>query len=94
MKRLNITETIQLERLSSKYRHIHVGLSCHSLSLVIMDKDRNTLEAIIWLDKRAEREVNDLLVIINERELYYKTGLRESPLFFPAKILWVKKNKP
>jgi xylulokinase len=84
----------ELERLSSKYGHIRVGLSCHSLSLVIMDKDRNPLEAIIWLDKRAEREVNDILAIINERELYYKTGLRESPLFSPAKILWVKKNKP
>jgi len=46
------------------------------------------------LDKRAEREVSNILAIINERELYYKTGLRASPLFFPAKILWVKKNKP
>ena len=46
------------------------------------------------MDKRAEREVGNILAIINEKELYYKTGLRESPLFFPAKILWVKKNKP
>jgi xylulokinase len=84
----------ELERLFSKYRHIRVGLSCHSPSLVIMDKDGNPLETIIWLDKRAEREVSDLLALINERELYYKTGLRASPLFFPAKILWVKKNKP
>jgi sugar (pentulose or hexulose) kinase len=28
-----------LERFSSEYRYIHVGLSCHSQSLVIMDKD-------------------------------------------------------
>jgi xylulokinase len=59
----------ELERLSSKYGHIRVGLICHSLSLVIMDRDGKTLETTIWLDKRAEIEVNDLLAIINERAL-------------------------
>jgi len=33
----------ELERLSSKYGHIRVGLICHSLSLVIMDRDGNLL---------------------------------------------------
>jgi len=84
----------ELERLSSKYGFMYVGLSCHSPSLVIMDKNGNPLETIIWLDKRAEREVGDLLTLINEKELYYKTGLRASPLFFPPKILWIKKHRP
>jgi len=73
----------ELERLSSKYGHIRVGLSCHSLSLVIMDKDGNPLETTIRLDKRAERIVSDLHAIINERALQ-QDWFKRIPTILPS----------
>ena len=46
----------ELERLSSKYRHIRVGLICHSLSLVIMDRDGTLLRPSYgWISGLREK---------------------------------------
>jgi sugar (pentulose or hexulose) kinase len=83
-----------LRELASRYDQLYVGLACHSPSLVLLDREGNPLETIIWLDTRAQNEVVELARVINERELYYKTGLRASPIFFPPKLLWIKKHRP
>jgi len=85
----------EIDRLISIYSsEIYIGLSCHSPSLVLLDNSGNPLESIIWLDDRAKVEVGELKELISEEEMYLRTGLRSSPLFFPPKIMWIRKHRP
>ncbi|MGC8988083.1 xylulokinase [Infirmifilum sp.] len=85
----------ELSELASRFNGvIYVGFSGHSPSLIVMDEQGRSLESIIWLDTRARVVIGEVAGLMKEREWYYKTGLRLSPIFFPAKIAWVKRFKP
>ncbi|MGC9012469.1 xylulokinase [Thermogladius sp.] len=85
----------ELRALSSKLGgDLYVGFSGHSPSLVVMDEQGRSLETIVWLDTRASSVLDEAAKLMGEKEWYYKTGLRLSPIFFPAKILWIKRFKP
>lgn len=50
--------------------------------------------AMIWADSRSSRQVQKLLALIDEREIYRITGSRVSPTYQGYKIAWLKENEP
>ena len=64
-------------------------------TVIFLDRDNTPLRpALVWLDKRASREVEILQNIFEEETLYRTTGLSEMDTTWSApKILWVKNNE-
>ena len=65
-------------------------------TLIFLDKDKNPLmNAIVWLDNRADKEAKAIEEKFGLKRIYEVTGQTEVPAGYPApKILWLKNNKP
>ncbi|HUX21140.1 MAG TPA: FGGY-family carbohydrate kinase [Spirochaetia bacterium] len=50
--------------------------------------------ALIWMDRRADREALELAGQFGEDELFVRTGNRPDPYYVAPKILWFRKNEP
>ena len=72
-----------------------IGLSGVLYSLLAIDsKGRPLLPLIQWSDNRAEEESSRLDQAFQAADLYRKTGCRNNAMYLPAKILWIKENRP
>lgn len=72
-----------------------IGVSGQSPTLLPLDKDGKPLtDAIIWLDRRADKEAAELRETIGEEKLHKIAGKRLDAYHISAKILWLKKNRP
>ena len=65
-------------------------------TLIVLDADGKPLmDAIIWLDNRAEKQAKEMEERFGIDEIYNVTGQAEIPAGYPApKIKWLKENKP
>ncbi len=65
-------------------------------TLVFLDKDGKPLmNAIVWLDNRAEKEARAIEEKFGLKAVYETTGQTEVPAGYPApKVLWLKNNQP
>ncbi|MHA1819335.1 MAG: xylulokinase [Promethearchaeota archaeon] len=64
-------------------------------TIVPVDKEGNTLHnAIVWQDRRTDKECAFIKEKIGEDTIYKTTGLTIDPYFSSSKILWIKNNKP
>lgn len=50
-------------------------------------------DAIIWMDKRADREMKEILQTIGEEEYISITGMLPAVSFLPPKLLWYKRKE-
>jgi len=72
-----------------------VSLSTQGASSVLVDKNFSTIgNAITWMDKRAQKECNDLLTRADSEFYYRKTGWKLAANLDACKLLWLKRNKP
>lgn len=62
---------------------------------VPVDGDINPLhDAIIWMDRRAIRQKEEVDKIVDAKELFKITGNRNDAYFGFNKMLWIRDNKP
>jgi xylulokinase len=71
-----------------------IGLSGQLNGFVLLDeKDRPLQKAIIWLDRRATAETNELARGVGGT-IEAVSGNRVSPISVMAKLLWMKRHRP
>ncbi len=65
-------------------------------TLIFLDKNGEPLmDAIVWLDNRAEKEARAIEAAFGLERIYETTGQTEVPAGYPApKVLWLKNNYP
>jgi len=72
-----------------------IGVVSQREGIVLMDRyGKNLTNCITWMDRRSEKQVETIKNTIDEKEIYYRTGLRVSAGFTATKLLWFKENMP
>jgi sugar (pentulose or hexulose) kinase len=72
-----------------------IALSTQGGSMVPVDINGNPLSrAVIWMDRRGQKQTDDLLSGKDKNFYYYKTGWRLSNCLNLVQIKWLKDNKP
>lgn len=72
-----------------------ISISSQLPSLLPLDRDGNVLRnAMIWMDKRSWRELDQLLDTMGREEYVASAGAQPDVAFLPSKILWFKKHEP
>jgi gluconokinase len=72
----------------------YVAASCFWHSLVgINDQGRAVTPLLGWADTRAALAVRELQTRFNEQETHPRTGARFHPSYWPAKLLWLKRER-
>ena len=71
-----------------------VAVTSQRATVIPVDKKGSPLDhAILWQDKRAIEETQQLINEYGTEKIYDITGLRVDPYFTLQKLLWLKKNK-
>ena len=71
-----------------------VGLAS-ALGYIFVDREGAPLSsALLWMDRRAVPEVQEILSRINPEQLYQITGRGLDPEIFLAKLLWFRRHQP
>lgn len=72
-----------------------ICISSHTITLLPLDGDGNVLRnAIIWMDSRSQRELDEIMGQLGEKRYISIIGAQPSVTFLPNKLLWMKKNEP
>ena len=89
-----LSETVK--KITDKYPVDALAVDTQGETLIVLDKDGKPLmNAIIWLDNRAEKQAQDMINCFGLEKMYNITGQAEIPAGYPApKIQWLKENKP
>ena len=83
-----------MQRSSAKRPIGGVGLSGQLNGFVLLDeRDRPLQEAIIWLDRRATAEAEELARDCGAT-IEAVSGNRVSPISVMSKLLWMKRHRP
>ena len=94
-----VYESIKEALSGGEYEIVSLSVSAQggSFFLADVDKDGNVIpltNAYTWMDKRADKESEELKARFPEDYFYKKIGSSLSPGSMPAKILWARKNIP
>jgi len=72
-----------------------IGFSSTSPGLVALDASGEPLSrAILWMDRRAVTEADEVVEKLGLELVYRRTGLRVDSIFTALKIMWLKRNNP
>jgi gluconokinase len=72
----------------------YVAASCFWHSLVgVDDRGRATTPLLGWADTRAADAVKELRARFDEKTVHPRTGARFHPSYWPAKLLWLRKER-
>ena len=72
-----------------------VAVSCQTPTLLPLDRHGRPLRpAIIWMDRRAETEKDQLAELIGADEIYQITGNRLDSFFVASRLLWLRNHEP
>ena len=72
-----------------------IAVSCQTPSLVALDKAGACIRpAIIWMDRRTNREVHEILDRISETTYTRILGSPPDAFYLLPKLLWYRKNEP
>ncbi len=84
------------DELSRKVKIDAFAIDTQGETLIFLDKDGKPLmNAIVWLDNRAEAEAKAIEAAFSLKTIYEVTGQTEVPAGYPApKVLWLKNNRP
>lgn len=78
-----------------RYRVAAVGVSSQAPGLVPLDADGRPLcRALIWIDRRADREAAELGAALGERRVAAYSLNRPDSFYTAAKLLWFKRHRP
>lgn len=83
-------------KITSQFKVDALSVDTQGETLIALDKDGKPLmNAIIWLDNRAEKQAKDMEAFFGLEKIYNLTGQAEIPAGYPApKIKWLRENKP
>jgi len=71
-----------------------IGISSQGISIVPVDESFEPLSnGISWLDIRADRELEEMLQVMPEKQWFAITGKHPSTSYSLPKLLWLKKNQ-
>ncbi|HLU10545.1 MAG TPA: FGGY-family carbohydrate kinase [Oceanobacillus sp.] len=80
---------------NARERVVGVAVSAQAPTLIPLDEDGMPLRpALIWMDRRAEAEVEQLLEQFGEEAIFRVTGNRADAFYVAPKILWYKNHEP
>lgn len=84
------------DELSQKTHIDAFAIDTQGETMILLDKNGVPLmNAIVWLDNRAEAEAKAIEAAFGRKRIYEVTGQTEVPAGYPApKILWLKNNRP
>ena len=84
------------DELSAKTHIDAFAIDTQGETLIFLDKDGEPLmNAIVWLDNRAEKEAKAMEEKFGLKTVYEVTGQTEVPAGYPApKVLWLKNERP
>ena len=72
-----------------------IAASCFWHSLMgVSSEGRPTTPVFGWANTRAGHAAKQLRSRFNEREIHARTGCRLHPSYWPAKLLWLKEERP
>src|SRR5260370_1573737 len=72
----------------------YVAGSCFWHSLLGVDDEGNAVTPVFgWAERRAANEVLQLRAKFDERQVHARTGCRFHPSYWPAKLLWLRKER-
>lgn len=85
-----------VKKITDKFTVDAISLDTQGETLITLDKEGKPLmNAIIWLDNRAEKQAQEMLDTFGLEKIYNLTGQAEVPAGYPApKIKWLKENAP
>ncbi|MBO4252195.1 MAG: hypothetical protein J5911_06020 [Clostridia bacterium] len=85
-----------VSKITDKYPVYAMSVDTQGETLIALDKnDKPLMNAIIWLDNRAEKQAKEIERKFGLKGIYDLTGQAEVPAGYPApKILWLKENRP
>ena len=84
------------DELSAKFKIEALSIDTQGETLIFLDSEGKPLmNAIVWLDNRAETEAKAIENYFSLKTVYEITGQTEVPAGYPApKVLWLKNNCP
>ncbi len=89
----NVLEST-ISKITDKFKVDALAVDTQGETLICLDKNGKPLmNAIIWLDNRADVEAKEIEKHFGLEKIYNITGQAEIPAGYPApKIMWLKKN--
>lgn len=84
-----------LNKITEKFSVYAMSIDTQGETLIMLDNyGKPLMNAIIWLDNRAEVQAKELEKKFGVKKIYNLTGQAEIPAGYPApKILWLKENR-
>lgn len=87
-----LKECLAISR-SKGFKPLAVGISSVWHSLIAVDREGIPLtNAIIWADSRSISQYKKLKLEFDEKIIYQETGCPLHPMYFPAKLTWLKET--
>ena len=85
-----------VKKITDKFPVHALSVDTQGETLIVLDADGKPLmNAIIWLDNRAEKQAKEMEEVFPLEKIYSITGQTEIPAGYPApKIKWLKENAP
>ncbi len=85
-----------IEKITDRYTVDALSVDTQGETLIVLDKaGKPLMNAIIWLDNRAEKQAKEMQAKFGFEKIYNITGQAEIPAGYPApKIKWLKENAP
>jgi gluconokinase len=75
--------------------HDALGISCFWHSLLLLDgHDRPLTSVLLWQDRRAVPQAEELARRLDEDAVHARTGCVFHPSFWPAKLSWLRAEQP
>jgi gluconokinase len=75
--------------------HDALGSSCFMHSLLLLDeRDRPLAPVLLWQDRRAAAQAEQLARRLDEEAVHARTGCALHPSFWPAKLAWLRAERP
>jgi gluconokinase len=72
-----------------------LAISCFWHSLLLLDAgDRPLTPVLLWQDRRAAAKAEELAARLDPVRLHARTGCVPHPSFWPAKLAWLKAERP
>jgi gluconokinase len=72
-----------------------LGISCFWHSLLLIDAaGRPLTPVLLWQDRRATRQAEELAARLDADRVHARTGSFLHPSFWPAKLAWLKAERP
>jgi gluconokinase len=72
-----------------------LAISCFWHSLLLLDAhDRPLTPVLLWQDRRAAAQAEELAARLDPERVHERTGCVPHPSFWPAKLAWLKAERP